>query len=902
MNDAAPRKPELALSVRDFVDPLELSGSLGQSRTFSLTGHLKQLGQQIHSQIQAERRTQFPQYVSEKYLQFRVLPHASSAVLVTGRADGVLENEQTILIEEIKTSTSVHALLHELTHNPEHPYLLQTKMYGWILRSLQTLEDTQQIPDKTQASQENQTSHDETLLSPGVSKGTRSKPIEARLLLVNALDPEERIELCVVPLEEQELWDEFEEWVHARSRELLELHVEREVRQSERRVIGVEIKFPFPHPRLGQAELSEKIMLMIASEKAGLVQAPTGLGKTMAVLFPHLKTSLQNGKQVFYITPKNSQHILAQEAIEHIREQSGKQIRSVTITAKEKACLKDDVICDPRYCEYAKDYYTKLKEHSVLDKVAELGVAKPDDFQKLGVKYEVCPFELSLDATAQSDVIICDYNYVFAPNAALVRYFEEEHKNHLVQLVIDEAHNLHSRAMEHYSPTLSEGLLQNLKEEGDIKLEELKQNHPVAAPKVKKRFAKLVNASLQCLKETSKNTLGEAFFRENHLNSSQIVEPDPESFFKIEAAWGRLMSKHSEMVELLSPKDPLFQIFKKWTEFCAVLRLGGPEFVFTWQESKEEATLVCTCCDASRFLKVRLASMAAVTAFSATLKPFDFYGQVSGFENFETWEVDSPFPPENRKTLIIPQVSTTYQRRAENYSKIGEIINRLVAEHPGNYFVFFPSYDFLRNVEKFVNLPDFRVYSQMPGLKNEHVQALVGKLRAGERNVVVLAVQGGSLAEGIDLPGDQLVGAFVVGPALPALSLERECVRAYYDKILGKGFEYAYVYPAMTRVVQAAGRVIRTPEDRGLVVLCCRRFLEPLYARCLPKSWYFESPSDLVSDSILGDVRSFWRRGDAVERVGLKVEHGEGNGASSKVESGERSDANSKVETRSDAP
>ena len=217
----------------------------------------------------------------------------------------------------------------------------------------------------------------------------------------------------------------------------------------------------------------------------------------------------------------------------------------------------------------------------------------------------------------------------------------------------------------------------------------------------------------------------------------------------------------------------------------------------------------------------------------------------------------SPFPPEHRLVLVVPQVSTLYRRREAEIPRVAEFLSRVLPLRRGNYLVFFPSFDFLERTRPLLDLPDFQVLAQPRQASPADLEALLAGLR-GERGQVVLAVQGGSLSEGVDLPGEALIGCVVVGPPLPPFDLERRLVKEHFDRRFGNGEDYAYAFPAMAKAVQAAGRVIRGPEDRGLIIFLDGRFLEPAYAQCLPQDWFRESPSEGVSRSILADVRRFW--------------------------------------------
>ena len=248
--------------------------------------------------------------------------------------------------------------------------------------------------------------------------------------------------------------------------------------------------------------------------------------------------------------------------------------------------------------------------------------------------------------------------------------------------------------------------------------------------------------------------------------------------------------------------------------------------------------------------------------FSATLKPFNYYVRLSGLdeEKVRTAEFESPFPSERRKLLIIPQISTRYSHREQNYVKIADAIQRIAVLRSGNYFVFLPSFEFLERVSTLFRAPEgFTVMRQVRGMKAAGVEAIIESLRSQNLPTIVFAVQGGSFSEGMDYAGETVIGAFVVGPPLPTYDLEREQMREYYQRKYGAGFDYAYTIPAMAKAVQAAGRVIRSETDAGLIVLMDRRFLETSYSQAMPTDWFESDVSDIVSDSILSEVAGFWK-------------------------------------------
>jgi DNA excision repair protein ERCC-2 len=590
----------------------------------------------------------------------------------------------------------------------------------------------------------------------------------------------------------------------------------------------------------------ETIEQGMREQRPMLIQAPTGLGKTAGVLYPVLKEALGRGQRVVYITPKNSQHLVAEDTAGRFQE-SGSKIKSLTITAKSKICFKNEPLCDPAYCEYARDYYTKVREQGLLDVLAKKRKLKSRTFRELGDEHEVCPFELQLDAAEETDIVICDYNYVFAPRSAFGRLAAAGiGQTGKPNLVIDEAHNLPSRAMDYYSPSLSSLVFEQMRDE---------------IRSVPARFrAEAEDLLDSCIRVV-------ASCRPADRAKPGKMDPPIDSFLDQDSRLRAFLSRYLDSECELQPRDVVMRLCFYWSGFTEALEYvadpGAKEFFTTFHHHPGGGIVKITCCDASAMLKDCYGEYAQVVGFSATLKPFDYYAGLSGLDpgTIKTAEFQSPFPREHRKLLIIPQISTKYSDRERNYAKIAGAIERIAALRRGNYFAFFPSFEFLERVLALFTPPeDFVVQKQERDMKAADVGKILEYLREGASPTVLFAVQGGTFSEGVDYPGEMAIGAFVVGPPLPNFDLEREEMREYYQKRYNAGFDYAYAIPAMARAIQAAGRVIRSEKDRGLIVLMDNRFVQPAYSRSLPRDWYGSDAAELVSKSILQEVADFWAR------------------------------------------
>lgn len=761
-------------------------------------------GREIHLRIQKKRAQADSSYQAEVPVS-RVFERGGYQFQVNGRLDGIFRHAPPI-IEEIKSCFNLWELRRRLAHaGTDEPYSLQLLTYGYF-----------------------------HWLEHGVIPRLSFHLVSSR----NGASEDLPVQLDL---------EAYRGWLEQRLDELAREADEASKRARRRRKAATEFPFPFATPRPGQLELMGEIESGLTEGRAMLIQAPTGLGKTAGVLHPVLKEALGRGQTVCYVTPKNSQHEVAEDAMERFRE-TGVRLRSLTVTAKSRICFMNEPVCTPEYCEYARDYYGKLARLGVVELMARKRKLKARTFREFGEKYQLCPFELQIEAVPLSDVVICDYNYVFAPRSALGRAaalaVEQSGKPNLV---IDEAHNLPSRAMDYYSPRLSSALLEGMRGE----LAEL--------PNPFRRDAlELLDECLAAVASCSGSGKG--------LRPVKI-EPPLAPFLELDARLRALLSRYLEAEVEIRQKDPVFRLCHYWGEFAEILEFATAskrqEFFTSYEPHCGGGSVKITCCDASALIADRYGEYQQVVAFSATLKPFEYYAKLSGLdpEQVRCAEFQSPFPSSLRKLMIIPQISTRYSQRERNYGRIADALARVVALKSGNYLAFFPSFVFLERVAELFRAPEgFEVLLQERKMSGARVTEILERLRAGNAPTLVFAVQGGSLSEGVDYAGDMVIGAFVVGPPLPNFDLEREEMRGYYQRHYGNGYQYAYTIPAMAKAIQAAGRVIRSETDRGLIVLMDDRFLREEYSSAMPGDWFESGAKELVSDAILSDIREFWGR------------------------------------------
>ena len=792
------------ISVQEFAQPSPRKGSIESSAGLD---RAMERGSEIHQAIQKKRSEEFPEYKSEVKV-LKEIEFEGYTFKIQGRMDGFFDGEE-ILIEEIKSSFNIYDLVKKLkSQRLNHPYNLQLLTYGYFI-------------------------YCQTDKRPNLSfhlVSTRNQ---------ETLDYSIDFEL-----------KSYERWMQTRLSELVEEVEDFQKKKKRRLKASAQMQFPFERPRKGQTELISKIQDCFEQKKHLMVQAPTGLGKTVGVLYPSLKDSLSRGQAVVYLTPKNSQHGVAEEAVSHFQSQ-GCQVKSLTMTSKSKLCMKAEPLCNPEYCEFARDYYDKIHEHKLKDELRKKKKLSAKVMKNMAEKYQVCPFELQLEAMDDYDVVICDYNYVFGERSVLHRM----NKPYLTQdglsnLVIDEAHNIPSRTTSYYSPSLSGEVLEGMREDME---------------RLPKKFSSdgviILNECLDILKSVSpKNGKG------------QIISPHGELFAAHSENLQAFLTRYLDSDVEIKARDVVLRLVFYWKEFTDILMdltvNPSTEFFTSFIPGKSQGTIKITCCDASAMIRPMYQDFENVIAFSATLKPFDYYSKLSGLESkkLEVVEFQTPFASDHRKILVIPQISTKFSTRDQNYKKVAETVERITQEKKGNYVVFFPSFDFLEKTFSLLKV-DSRILKQKRFMKNEEVESYLEILKAAEYPSLLLAVQGGVFSEGVDYPGKMLIGAFIVGPPLPTFDFEREKIREYYQDRFSQGFDYTYVYPAMAKAIQSAGRVIRTETDKGIIVFLDDRFLNESYSKTFPQDWFTQSSRELVSQSILKDIQAFWASHDLGDKI-----------------------------------
>lgn len=788
-------KKTYSLAVAEFALPSPMMGSID---SYSGFGQGQTLGQQLHVEIQLERERNYSSYKPEVWIM-QTLKLDKYSFNISGRIDGIFQDAKP-KIEEIKTAFDIKKLERflENTHDT-HPYWLQLKTYGYFYWL-----KYKEIPD----------------LSLLIVSQRNRKSIE----LTTTLDI-----------------DAYEAYMQRRLKDLV-----KEIKLSNKRIkrrvkASADLTFPFANPRVGQAELIATVKKGMENNQQYLVQAPTGLGKTMGILYPTLQESLSRGLKVVYVTPKNSQHRVAEDAVKRLQEQ-GANIQSLTVKAKSKLCMKAHQLCTSQYCEFAENHYTKVAEHDLFKLARKQRNANGEFFKELAATYQVCPYELQMDSVPYFDTIICDYNYAFAPHVAATRVSKIQIGEHNTpNLVIDEIHNLPARSLDYYSPILSV-----------LFFERMCLDMTNVAEPFREKMYELLQECVSLIKSC----------KEKNRTGSHKITPANKLFTDQDDKLSEFLVTYLESDVEISNNDMVIALCQYWKDFTLALDFvhdAQDEFFVSYLSNPEAIKI--TCCDASKMLATCYDNYKQIVGFSATLKPFNYYSQLCGLntKKLKTAEFLSPFPPERRKIITIPQISTKYSDRTRNYPRIAEAIKKITAIKPGNYLIFFPSFDFMEKVlQCYEPCHRFKILQQSRQMKEMQITALLDQLQDTQFNHLVFAVQGGVFSEGLDYVGHLAIGVFVVGPPLPVYDWEREQIKLYYENRYAAGVDYAYTYPAMAKAIQAAGRVIRSETDKGIIVLIDNRFLLDNYAQCMPRDWFVNHPQETVSQSILKDITDFW--------------------------------------------
>lgn len=774
----------IRISVRSLVEFILREGDIDNRVSGSMEKDAMLLGGKIHRKIQSRMGTN---YTAEVPLKIQ-MPCDGFVLQIEGRADGVLKDDGKVLIDEIK------GILRSLEHleAPVPVHLAQAKCYAYIYAVQNSL-----------------------------------KCIDVQMTYCQ-METEEIRRFCQ-KFEFQELQTWFQDLV-TQYEKWAKFEIEwRNVRNDSIR----QIEFPFPY-REGQRDLVVSVYHTILRKKKLFIQAPTGVGKTMATVFPAVRAVGEGlGEKIFYLTAKTITRTVAEQAFSLLKEK-GLLYKTITLTAKEKICFCEEAECNPDACPYAKGHFDRVND-AVFDLITHSGDWSREVLEEQAKKHMVCPFEMSLDVSNWADAVICDYNYAFDPQAHLKRFFSESGKGEYLFL-IDEAHNLVERGREMYSASLyKEDLLEVRKL---VKAED---------PKLAKRLSECNQQFLELKRE---------------CEHYQILKSVSHIALKLMNVLSKL-EDYLEECKDAEKKKRVLDFYFAVRSFLNIHDIMDENYVI-FSEMMEDGRfqIKLFCVNPAVNLQNYLEQGNSTIFFSATLLPVHYYKKLLSVEKDDyAVYAHSSFPQENKFLFIGTDVSTRYTRRGEStYQRFARYIAVMAEQKKGNYMAFFPSYRFLEEVHTcFLECVDHEVDSicQVSYMDEEQREEFLEEFeQEREKSLVAFCVMGGIFSEGIDLTDDKLIGAVIAGTGLPQVCTEREILKQYFNAADMDGFDYAYLYPGMNKVLQSAGRVIRTESDRGVILLLDDRFRAMRYREVFPREWQQYQLGSVKN--LEQEIRTFW--------------------------------------------
>ncbi len=862
-----PETREISLSVRDLIY-LEEEPAFGPE-AMALRARA---GAEAHRRQQEEAAAgaEPGSYEAERSVEYRA-ERRGYRILVQGRIDGLRRETDRWVVEEVKTVIieagrfDPGAIARSILEDGAFAdYRLQLELYVLIFGA----------------------SIGASIGASLAENGGAALPVAGRLLLRNlAGDGGESGSQAAVDLSPD--IPALRSWMEGRFDLVIDRLEAEERARAVRRSSAERIAFPFPSLRPHQGELMEEVRTALERGERLLACAPTGVGKTAAVLCAALRHSLETGRRIFYATSRTTQRRIVAETLERIAAASAgaapngaPPFRAVILRAREKICPNLEeagfIRCHEDFCRYARDYAAKVEGGGVLGSLLASAVVTPDAASSAGRKAVACPFELSVDAALEADIIVGDYNHVFDPESGLRRLFRGRRGRPQI-LIIDEAHGLPSRGRESFSPSVSRAEAAALGKWAREQMSETCRRRVLSPPTAGelRGWCRDLEKLFAGLSARGREEMGDPPIYRAEVDPALLRRLSDElEKIRLRALIDR---RSAEAPGPAGPShrgdvsaDPIESFAARWNRFVSGVELlqgagqaldGSPSLLLLDKSDAGGHKLRLLCLDPAVPLGRRMEKFHSVIALSATLEPVDFHRDALGLRPERTRAVrfPSPFPPENRKVIVYDRISTYFRSRSRDAAAVARLIEEIAAVERGNYLVCFSSYAYLREVLH--HLSDrARCVEQTPGMSEAERDRVLDLLREPGSARTLLAVQGGIFSEGVDYPGSMLIGVIIVGPGLPAVTFDEECIRAHFENRFEQGFEYAYLYPAMNRVIQCAGRVIRSETDAGAIVLVGERFSQSQYARLYPPDWYRHSPRELVTADPVADLEDFWKR------------------------------------------
>lgn len=746
--------------VKEIATFLYSSGDL-TAELFS--NHASLDGKKAHSYLQRQYNDESQK---EYYIKY-TFPYKEDEITIHGFIDGVLNEKGKIILEEIK-STKEELKKIDLEYHHEH--LAQLRLYAYLYAQINNL-----------------------------------AYINMRLTYISVDDYKTK------KFDLEETAASLEEFFFKSIEDYLSWHEILSNAQDKKLDSLKNIEFPFPKKRAGQQELMKACYLTMSTNSILYAIAPTGIGKTMATMFSTLKSMTKKNEKLFYLTAKSMGRNVAIDSVKMMMEK-GLNLHAIVISAKAKSCAKGLSHCDPDNCPFASGYFSKLRK--AIEEVYKTdNLYTPEKIFEYAKKYEICPFEFSLDLSYFCDIVICDYNYVFDPKAHLIRYFDDT--EYLPKILCDEAHNLVERSKDMYSASF-DSMLPYAIEEDLSEYDESITKNVKSFYKAIKRYEDLINEDL--------------FYYSTMLDDVMLS-----SLSQIVSKAALILADKKD----IKNKEAILNNYFALKDFVDTCEYFGPDHLFIVKKIEENHYMIeVKCCDASDFIYDTIKNHTkGIVFFSATLFPIKYYMDLLTKGKGKYIDLPSPFPKDNLKLIVKDDISTRYKDREATVKDIKDVIEALVNSKKGNYIAFFPSYKYIEMVLKELDLDQTEIILQQSSMTDSERNKIFEKFKDTSKPHLGLFVLGGSFSEGVDFVGDLLNGVIIVGVGLPMVNVENNLLKEFFEEKYGQGFDYAYTYPGFNKVVQAAGRVIRTETDRGAVILLDERYKYAIYKSLMPDSW-----------------------------------------------------------------
>lgn len=774
----------IKITAKDIVKFIHSGGDL----TSEFQSNKRALeGIEAHSYLQNKYKEEDKKEVSVEAL----FEYEDYSFYITGRMDGLLKENNKLIVEEIK-STKTDLDLLEIDTRPEH--LMQGKMYAYMYIKSNNLKSIN------------------VRLTYISIDGYKTKSFNKRY---NTSQLEKFFTNTI---------KEYTKWLV-----IFDLHQQEKLKSIEG------LNFPFEEYREGQYTFMGAVYQTLIKKDILYSIAPTGIGKTIGSLYSALKTIKNEREKIFYLTAKNAGKKIVVDTVNLLKE-NGLICKTTVINSKEVMCLMDKVDCDPEICPYSKGFFNRLRE-AVNDIFVHNDVYDIKLIKDYGSYHSICPHEFSLELSNYSDLVICDYNYAFDPRVHLIRYFEDDY--YYPKLLIDEAHNMVDRSRNMYSSSLSKESLINLKK---------------ASNKVKPSIRSKVKKLLDYI---------DKFVLDNEIEKARFFyqdEFDINLLSLVEGVTNKLDKVLSENKKF-AKRDKVLDGYFELIQFLRISEFYNHNYKFIVEIVNDDIVFNLSCLDASNFILDTIKQrVSGVVFFSATLFPVDYYVKLITMGEGKTISIQSPFKQANLGLFVDVSTSTRYRDRSRSTDNIIDSIYALAESKVGNYIVFFPSYVYLNMVLDEFNQEEYEMLIQTRNMSLRQRNKMLDEFdNVGVKSKVAFFVLGGSFSEGIDYIGEMLSGVLIVGVAMPQFNKYNELLRNHFDDEFNEGFDYAYTYPGMNKVIQAVGRVIRTNHDIGVAVLFDDRYSHKKYKSLFPNYWnhYKSISKGQYLQSYLSD---FWNK------------------------------------------